>query len=436
MKKIVFFAALFFCGLSAANSQIYFDVNGATPGFGTFGTSFEWNATNPLWTTSAAGDVATVPWSNASGTTTFSSSANSTVTVGANFSLSGLAKAGTGWNLTLQGVTGGSTLTMVSGSTISVQGNQLRIQDNLSLAGNFEKTGNGILFISGSGSASGNWTITEGTVQIQNNTKASAVNANLNGGTLTIASTAVSMGRLSGTSGVLNTLNDSTNRAVTFNQTSDASYAGSIEANTGTGTFGITKSGSAALTLSGTVGHDGATTVSNGALYINGNSSAATGAVSVASGATLGGNGTIGGSTTVTGSLAAGASGTESVGLLTFNDDLSLNSGSTAFFELNGTIRGTGFDAINVLGDMTYDGVLTLKFGFTPIIDQEFLLFDVAGSVAGNFSSLNFLDGGYAGTFNTSTGTLTITAIPEPSVLAIFVAAMLGVIAYSRRRRV
>lgn len=69
------------------------------------------------------------------------------------------------------------------------------------------------------------------------------------------------------------------------------------------GTGGFTKTGAGALTLSGANTYDGATTVSAGKLVITGNQSEANGAVSVASGATLGGNGAIGGDVT----LASGA---------------------------------------------------------------------------------------------------------------------------------
>ncbi len=72
------------------------------------------------------------------------------------------------------------------------------------------------------------------------------------------------------------------------------------------------------LSLSGNNTYSGATTVSAGKLVINGNQSAATGVVTVAAGAALGGSGTVGGATTIAGSHTPG----NSPGVQTFASDL------------------------------------------------------------------------------------------------------------------
>ena len=63
--------------------------------------------------------------------------------------------------------------------------------------------------------------------------------------------------------------------------------------------FGVSKTGAGALVLSGDNAYTGATTVSAGSLFVNGNQSTATGAVTVSNTATLGGTGTVGGVVTV-----------------------------------------------------------------------------------------------------------------------------------------
>jgi autotransporter-associated beta strand protein len=198
----------------------------------------------------------------------------------------------------------------------------------------------------------------------------------------------------------------------------------------GTGTVAFTKIGGGTQRLSGTNTYTGATTVSAGTLVIDGNQSSATGGVTVATGATLAGIGIVGGATTISGDLAAGSS---AVGLLSFSNGLTLNGTAESLFQINGLTRGTEFDAINITGALAYSGVLTLDFGFAAEASQTFNLFDFT-SQSGNFTSLNFVDAGYGGTFDAASGVLTLTSVPEPGTTALLVGAGLALLA-SRRRR-
>ena len=119
----------------------------------------------------------------------------------------------------------------------------------------------------------------------------------------------------------------------------------------------VTKAGAGTWVLSGSNSYTGATTVSAGALLINGDQSLATGAVSVASGATLGGTGTVGGLTT----LASGAtlSPGASPGTLTFSQSLSLTSGANYNWQMLSATGSAGaanaWDLINVVGGLSID---------------------------------------------------------------------------------
>ncbi|MDX6018795.1 autotransporter-associated beta strand repeat-containing protein [Scandinavium sp. V105_16] len=127
---------------------------------------------------------------------------------------------------------------------------------------------------------------------------------------------------------------------------------------------GLEKVGTGILTLTADNTFTGAAAVLKGALLINGNQSAATGATSVASNATLGGEGTLGGNVSVAdnGHLAPGKD-LSSVGILTMNN-LSLAENSQLDFQFGKSNVPDGKDALNDLlvvnGDLTLDGRLNI----------------------------------------------------------------------------
>ena len=95
-----------------------------------------------------------------------------------------------------------------------------------------------------------------------------------------VAGTSVAMGPLS---------------SLTVHGNTDSTFSGDISGLLAS----LTKSGTGLLTLSGTNTYTGTTTVSNGTLRIDGDSSGATGALTVETGARLGGNGSYGGDITL-----------------------------------------------------------------------------------------------------------------------------------------
>ena len=326
---------------------------------------------------------------------------------------------------------------------------------------------NGTLRLSGANTYDGLTSVRNGSTLIVDN--ASALGSTTSGTTINnAANTTVDLNGFNVGNEAI-TLVGANSRLVNNNTSNAATVAGSIITTNGqiggsgnltaSGVIssataaGFTKVGTGTATLSGNNTYTGTTTVSAGSLIINGNQSAATGVLNVAANATLGGSGTIGGATTIAGILAPG----NSAGLLTFNSSLALSNSATTVMEINGAgTRGSDFDAVNVVGLLTYDGALSLSLGTTfGFGSYSFDLFDF-GSTSGSFDTVD-LAGNYSGsltntggvwgltsvtgsltntwTFTESSGVLAVEVVPEPSTYALLVLAAVGLGAHVIRRR-
>jgi autotransporter-associated beta strand protein len=168
--------------------------------------------------------------------------------------------------------------------------------------------------------------------------------------------------------------------------TATHTIAGSI---TGTG-GSVVKVGAGSLTLSGSNGYTGGTTVNQGTLVVANAAGSATGsgAVAVNTGGTLVGTGTIGGAVTVNngGTLAPG----NPVGTLTVGS-ATLNAGSTLRATLNGTGAGqfsqlTTAGTITLVGGPTFTGVL----GYSPVALDTYVILHTLGTGAftGTFAAV------------------------------------------------
>ena len=184
---------------------------------------------------------------------------------------------------------------------------------------------------------------------------------------------------------------------------SNTTFAGTITNGT-SGTsphiVALTEIGSGTFTLSGTNSYSGGTTVSNGTLLVNnvGGSGTGTGAVTVVSGATLGGSGVIGGPVMVNGTLAPGSPDTGvGVGTLTISNSLVVNSGAVLQYAL-----GTSSDLTAVSGDLTLGGTLDITDagGFT---NTTYTLFTYGGALTCTNVSIGTAPAGYTYTISTST---------------------------------
>ncbi|MCY3015213.1 MAG: autotransporter-associated beta strand repeat-containing protein [Planctomycetota bacterium] len=244
---------------------------------------------------------------------------------------------------------------------------------------------------------------------------------------------------------------------------SDTVTQGTDFSGTLNGLGGFIQAGSGTTILNFANSYTGTTNVDAGTLIINGNQAAATGAVTVANGATLGGSGTIGGAVIVNGILSPG----NSPGLLTVGS-LDLRAGSTTLMQIIGTgnlagTAGTDYDrlVISTAGGLGYGGTLDLDFANTTTFADgtTFDLFGFTGSTLGRFGSVSSTgSGSYGGltfsgvdgvwtalfgsqqlTFSELTGQLRFTtnSVPEidPATGSSALSLIAGVVALIEQRR-
>lgn len=171
------------------------------------------------------------------------------------------------------------------------------------------------------------------------------------------------------------------------------------------GGAGLEKLGVGSLLLNATNTFTGETLVSAGTLLVNGQ--LGTDAVTVASGALLGGTGIISGPVTVQsgGTLAPG----NSIGTLTISNSLTLQAGSTTRMEVNASTLAN--DTVRGLSSVSYGGTLAvINLAGTPAPGQSFPIFKTT-TASGNFSSLApQLTGGMRWRFDPVSGVLSVVA--------------------------
>jgi hypothetical protein len=122
---------------------------------------------------------------------------------------------------------------------------------------------------------------------------------------------------------------------------------------------------------------------------------------------------------------------------MTFENDLTLTLSSTLVLEYAGSGAGE-FDFLDVEGALTFAGNLQVNFlsGFDPSVGFLPDWFD-ATSFSGNFNSLTWtgLAEGKSLSFNSATGTLGVSAVPEPSTYVLLVLGGIAVFFIARRRK-
>jgi hypothetical protein len=271
---------------------------------------------------------------------------------------------------------------------------------------------------------------------------------------------------IAGPAGATAAIDIASGGSVTF--ADGASYAGASISNDGSvlidtsstftfttgivGTGSVSMIGSGVLDLAGTNPYLGPTFVDQGTLLVNGDLTNSD--VTIAVDGILGGSGSIGGDVVVEGTLSPG----NSPGLLTVAG-LTLLDSSTTFMQIEGSGRGTHYDAVDVTGAARLGGGLVLDLIASFGENATFELFHFNGGVDGHFSSLT-ARGGYGNltflrtapttwSFVTATGDLfrfdessgnlgvVVHQTPEPSTWAMLAtgAAVAGWHARRRGRR-
>ncbi|MBE1529555.1 fibronectin-binding autotransporter adhesin [Sphingopyxis sp. OAS728] len=296
---------------------------------------------------------------------------------------------------TLQLGNGGTTGSIVgdivdNGLLVFNRSDLVNFNGLISGSGAVRQFGSGTTVLSGINSYAGGTSILGGTLQVSADANLGAATGGLafSGGTLRTTASFASARNTNLTGGGTLLTDAGTNFAL----------GGLIS---GAGSLG--KTGTGILTLSGNNSYAGATNVNAGTLRINGDQSAATGLVTVASGATLGGSGTIGGSVNVLngGILAPG----NSPGTLNINGDLSLTAGSVLNFEFGqaDVAGGPLNDLINVGGNLTLDGTINVNVSTGGNFGGGlYRVFNYAGSLTDNGLALGSMPPGSNVTVQTS----------------------------------
>jgi MYXO-CTERM domain-containing protein len=235
-------------------------------------------------------------------------------------------------------------------------------------------------------------------------------------------------------------------------------FSGSLGGTGGLNNFSVTKSGTGTLALTGTNTYTGGTTVNGGTLLANSSNSTGSGAVSVASGGTLGGSGTINTSAVASGNAVTVASGGSlspsagSGGISTLT--LALHAGSTVnllsgaqfAFDLgasglNDEVRITGGTLTLNTQNFSNFTFITVS-GFTGTGTYNLFVMDAGGDITG---SLGTATGTIVSGSNNYTGTLSVlgpdlqlsvapASAPEPSSWAMLLGG-LGLLAFWRTHR-
>jgi autotransporter-associated beta strand protein len=249
---------------------------------------------------------------------------------------------------------GNGNVTLVGASRLNVIGGNLTLGGSISGSAGFNKDGGGNLTLAGSNAMTSYTVVDFGILELGNVNALANAQLYLYGSSSNkmvtfgvSGSNTYNLGALSGSAtGLLSLGGNSV--SVGANDVA-TTYSGAIE-----GTGGLTKTGNSTLTLAGANTYSGATTVSSGKLVVNGDISNS--AVTIESGAEVGGNGTSGTLTVQNGGTIAPGN---SAGTFNINGDIVWQNGGSynwEIFNLAGP-AGSGWDLIDATGSLDLNGL-------------------------------------------------------------------------------
>ncbi|AUW57676.1 hypothetical protein C1T17_05715 [Sphingobium sp. SCG-1] len=272
-------------------------------------------------------------------------------------------------------LTGAQATIRVGDGTATGAGITASIATELTGSAQLLKADIGTLLLTGANSYTGGTAINAGVLRVSGDANLGDATGGLtfNGGTLqTTASFDSGRAVALASNGTL-----LTDAGTTFGLTSGINGAGNL-----------VKTGAGTLTLSGANSYSGDTQVNAGALFVNGNQTAATGLTSVASGAVLGGTGVIGGNVSIADGGTLDPGGLDGLpGLLAINGNLALAANATLSMQFGeANIAGGALnDLIDVGGNLVLDGTLNVSVptggSFGPGI---YRIFNYGGALTDN----------------------------------------------------
>jgi outer membrane autotransporter protein len=354
-------------GVLSVNRSDTFTFGGAISGTG----AFQQNGTGTTILTAAntysGATTVNAGTLQAGATNVFASSSAFTVANGATLGLSN-------FNQTIGSLAGAGAVTL--GSATLTTGNDntsTTFSGVISGSGSLTKIGSGVLTLSGANTYSGGTTLAGGTLSLANSQA-------LGSGALTTTGSVVDYANGVTIANAIVINSNTTQLQVT---TGSATQAGVIsELN---GPRPLEKIGAGALILTAANTYTGPTTISAGALVVNG--AIANSAVTVNAGAMLTGAGTVGATTILNGgSFAPGAPGTP--GTMTVQGNLAFQSGALYVVQVNPSSASLA----NVSGTATLAGTVGALFASGNYVARTYTIVSAAGGRSGTFDSLSTIN--------------------------------------------